>query len=95
MEIDYYFSPVEMPGYEYAEKTHKRSLGDVARCYLKNGAFPSLEGIDIAIIGVPEERNGFNNEGCSMAPDQVREYLYALYESAVAFHIADLGNIKP
>lgn len=95
MEIDYYFNPVNMSGYEYSDKTHKRRLGDIVRSYNSEGNFPGLEDIDIALIGVPEERNAFENEGCSKAPDNIRDFLYALYEGEEGYRLADLGNIKP
>jgi arginase family enzyme len=84
-----------MSGYEYAGKTHKRRLGDVVKSYNKQGDFPALDNTDIAIIGVPEERNACNNEGCSKAPGEIREFLYALYEGDDEYKIADLGNLKP
>ncbi|NOZ34793.1 MAG: formimidoylglutamase [Chlorobi bacterium] len=52
--------------------------------YLKNS--------DIAIIGVPEERNS-ENKGCSAAPDRIREELYKLYAPS-KIKITDLGNLK-
>lgn len=58
----------------------------------KNG---NLSNIDIAIIGVQEDRNTFNNNGCADAPDAVRKYLYPLYSGSYSIKIADLGNIKP
>ncbi|MBK0381268.1 formimidoylglutamase [Mucilaginibacter segetis] len=56
--------------------------------------FPGLEQeTDIAIIGIQEDRNAVNNQGCSLGPDYVREKLYQLNEGAYKTKIADLGNI--
>jgi hypothetical protein len=37
-----------------------------------------LRSADIALIGVNEARHALNNEGCEMAPNQIRKYLYNL-----------------
>ncbi|QQL48752.1 formimidoylglutamase [Mucilaginibacter ginkgonis] len=57
--------------------------------------FPDLEEAryDIALIGVLEDRNAVNNEGCADGPDKIREKLYSLYEGNYTIRIADLGNI--
>ena len=56
--------------------------------------FPSLDHIDIVLIGVPEQRGaGFtsqNNEA-----NEIRQKLYNLYLWHQDIKIADLGNIKP
>ncbi|MCO6499466.1 MAG: formimidoylglutamase [Vicingus serpentipes] len=49
---------------------------------------------DIAIIGVGEERNAYNNEGCSTAPNHIRKYLYRLIGLNGSAKIIDLGNFK-
>lgn len=56
--------------------------------------FPSLEEIDIAFIGVCDDRLSVNNEGCSMAPDKIREQLYRLNTGDFTLRMADLGNIR-
>lgn len=49
---------------------------------------------DIAIIGVGEERNSYRNEGCALAPNHVRKYLYQLINLKGSSKIIDLGNLK-
>ncbi len=83
-----------MEGYEFSGKTHKKRLGDVVRSYSNPGNFPDLDGIDIAILGVQEERNAYNNKGCCKAPDFVRNYLYKLFQGEYETNLADLGNIQ-
>ncbi len=57
--------------------------------------FPALEDkIDIAIIGVQEDRNAIGNPGCALAPDYIREKLYRLNEGNYDTKIVDLGNIR-
>lgn len=48
---------------------------------------------DIALIGVSDDRNAFNNEGCGLAPNHVRAHLYRL--TALGSNtIIDLGNLR-
>ncbi|MDF1673769.1 MAG: formimidoylglutamase [Vicingaceae bacterium] len=53
-----------------------------------------ISSYNIAIIGVGEERNAFNNFGCSLAPNNVRKYLYRLTSLNGPSKIIDLGNLK-
>lgn len=92
MEI--YFEPIDLSGYDYADKAHRKRLGDVVRAFHAEAAFPELEGIDIAILGVNEDRAAVNNKGCAKAPTHIREYLYRLFEGDFKARIADLGNIR-
>ncbi len=94
MDIDIYFNPIDLTEYENFEDTQRKRLGDVVRAYNSPNNFPDLSGINIAIIGVLEDRNALFNGGCAEAPDQVRKYLYRLYEGNYTAKIADLGNIK-
>ncbi len=57
--------------------------------------FPDYINADIAIVGIAEDRNAFNNEGTALAPNHVRNYLYKLYGTNKSTKIVDLGNIKP
>ena len=94
MDIEIYFKPIHLTGYEYAEKSHRRRLGDVVKSYNTASGFPDLDNIDIAIFGINEDRNAINNEGCASAPDIIRKKLYKLFEGGNKTKIADLGNIK-
>ena len=48
----------------------------------------------LAIFGVLEGRAAINNNGTQKAPDQVRRYLYELYQGDYAIKVVDLGNIR-
>ncbi len=47
---------------------------------------------DIALIGVPEDRNS-ENKGCSSTPDAIRKEFYKLYAPS-KIKITDLGNLR-
>ena len=49
---------------------------------------------DVFIIGVPEGRFSLGNEGCDLAPDEIRSSLYRLYEGEWGLKILDLGNLR-
>lgn len=53
-----------------------------------------LSSYKLAIIGVGEERNAFNNSGCSLAPNHIRKYLYRLTSFNTSNKIIDLGNLN-
>jgi formiminoglutamase len=92
MDISEYFEPVRTSDSE--GDTRPGRLGDIILSYSDEKNFPSLDNIDIALIGVKEDRNSLNNQGSSLAPDPVRNYLYQLYQGNYKTRIADLGNIK-
>jgi len=93
MDISIYFEPIHLEGYHYSGKSLSRRLGDVVKAYIQPNDFPELDDIDIAIIGVSEDRNAKNNEGCGDGPDYIREEFYKLYKGYYDLKMADLGNI--
>ena len=53
-----------------------------------------IQAYDIAVLGVPEDRNAIDKEGCKYAPDEIRKSLYRLYPGKWNKKIIDLGNLK-
>jgi len=92
MDITLYFEPIDTSKIERDKDYMPTQLGSVIDIHTEEGEFPDLEKIDLAIIGVKEERNAVNNEGCAEAPDAVRNKLYQLFQRGETA-IADLGNI--
>ncbi|MCC7233394.1 MAG: formimidoylglutamase [Bacteroidia bacterium] len=93
MEISSYFKPLDTSRFGNPG-SRKQSLGGVIRKFLQEDSFPDCEGIHIAIFGVEEDRGSVRNDGCSAAPDNVREKLYGLRTAAYQYQIADLGNLR-
>jgi formiminoglutamase len=93
-DIAHFFSPIDMDSITDASALKPTQFANVFSLYAGNNDFPDLENIDIAIIGVHEERNAVNNRGCRSAPDVVRGFLYKLYGSGFTAKVADLGNIN-
>lgn len=55
--------------------------------------FDFPEDTEIVLLGVCEERGSENNEGCSLAPDEVRKYFYSLFAGPYPIKITDIGNL--
>lgn len=87
-----FFSPIKSTVFHPKVSYNRSQLGFAMHKY--SASFPNLEEIDIAIVGVMDDRNAVNNEGCSLAADVFRDSFYSLYEGARKSRIADLGNIK-
>ena len=92
MDISEFFEPVDI---SYAsEPSGLIRMGDKINAFTNAGDFPDYHEADIVLIGVKEDRNAYNNEGCALAPDYVRKYLYNLFPGTFELKIVDLGNIK-
>jgi arginase family enzyme len=91
MNFSEYFEPVNLSegdlNYTYADHHFINHITP-----LQDSINPT--DFDIAIIGIEEERNAFENEGCSMAPNHIRKYLYRLTNLGEKSSIIDLGNFK-
>ena len=94
MDISIYFEPVKINGFNTEDESNPGKLGNIINSFTEENKFPLLENVDIAIIGVKEDRNSLNNNGAATAPDFVRNYLYKLYQGSYKTRIVDLGNIK-
>jgi len=94
MDISLYLEPLELPDYKFGDEDSGFRMGDQIRSYIDGENFPNLDDVDIAIIGVNEERKAVNNIGCAHAPDYIRNHLYKLFRGDFLPRIADLGNIK-
>ena len=93
MDISIFFEPIELKGYEYAEKTRRKHLGDLVKAYIQPNSFPDYQGADLAILGVSEDRHAIGNKGCAQAPDAIRKELYKLYQGNFKLKMVDLGNL--
>jgi arginase family enzyme len=94
MEISHYFEPISLEGHEFAKQTDWNRIGKLIAVYSKEGDFPDLEGVQLALIGVSEDRASLQNKGCAKAPDTVRDYFFQMFSHWNQLNLADLGNIK-
>ena len=94
MEIGAFLNPVKEEVIENSHLTHKKQIGNTITIFKNEEDFPDLEGFQVAILGVEEERNAVDNEGCKDAPDAIRHALYPLFNHWSDLKIVDLGNVK-
>ena len=94
-DIAGFFSPIDVETVTDNVDLKDLQFGKLFSIFSNSDNFPDLENINIAIIGVTEERNAENNAGCKLAPDSVRNFLYKLYGGSFSVKVADLGNIRP
>lgn len=93
MEISLFFEPVdfEQIGFDSVENGNK--LGDQIEFLDELFDEDDLSKFDTVIIGVNEDRQSDGNEGCGKAPNEIRKYLYQLYQGKKKLRIGDLGNV--
>lgn len=92
-DIAHFFTPISFNLVVENKQFSDGQFGNDFKIYREGDEFPELDDVDMAIIGVCEDRNAVNNDGCSLAPDVVRNYLYSLYSGSFASKVVDLGNI--
>lgn len=92
MEFSDYFSPINLSDeiFNFDYKAHHFAHHIL---FFNNEEEINVSTIAIAIIGVEEDRNNYNNKGCGLAPNLIRKHLYKLV-SPGAKKIIDLGNLK-
>ncbi len=89
-----YFTPIDTSRFNGVDQYTSSSYGKVIRAYTEEGNFPDLNNVQLAIVGIHEDRKAINNEGCGLSPDYIRENLYKLFQGNYTTRIIDLGNIK-
>src|SRR5579872_7378532 len=88
MSLSDFFTPIDLTQITPKSGYYTSHLGEKIAHF--SSSFPDLEQkIDIAIIGVQDDRNAVNDPGCALGPDYVREKLYQLFEGAYKTRIAD------
>jgi len=93
MDLNGYFDPIslERPEFEYID--NREAFSHHITVHTPDHPIRELDKYQVAIIGVPEDRNGFIS-GSKEAPDAVRNKLYQLARIKRDLKIYDLGNIK-
>jgi len=88
-----FLSPVKDDVLEYLEEQSNLCFGKKIKIHSKEEGFPDLENVQLAIIGVQEDRNSQDNFGCGENLHFIRKKLYELFPGNWQTEIADLGNI--
>lgn len=94
--ITKYLAPIDLEkvGFD-CDVERFTNWGDKIEMYLKEEAFPKIDNtIDIALLGVAEDRASLDNKGCGFAPDRIRSCFYPLMPQDENIKIIDIGNIR-
>lgn len=89
-----FLSPVSDSVLAHNELLQQQALGRKIKVHSRQHGIPDLEGVDIAIIGVQENRNDINYIGEEFNFNEIRKTLYALFPGNWKKKIADLGDIN-
>ena len=93
MNVDF-LTPVKDSVVAHSILLPSTSLGANMRIHTQTDGFPDLEGVNIALFGIEEDRNTENNLGSGKDLHHIRRHLYQLYPGNWNTTIADIGNIK-
>jgi formiminoglutamase len=93
MNLSSYLSPIDVDSLGLVKNPEDPHLLFNMVDFYSQGE-PKLDNVQIAILGVPEARNAFNNPNTNIAPDEIRQQFYQLYAWNKNVHIIDLGNIQ-
>ena len=94
MDITPFLEPVSEKCFGKSFRPGKKTLGETIAIYRSDEDFPELEGVDLAIIGVKEERGTVDNKGCADGVDYIRKAVYSLFNHWPQLRIIDIGNVK-
>lgn len=89
-----FLSPVEDSIAALSVILQPETIGQNLLIHQKSTGFPNLEGVNLAIIGVDEDRQSEDNLGSGKGLPHIREKLYQLFKGNWQTKIADLGTIK-
>lgn len=89
-----FLSPVSDVVLAHNELLSLQALGRKIKIHSKQKGIPDLEGVNIAILGVLENRNDINYCGETFQLNDVRKAFYGLFPGSWNTVIADLGDIN-
>ena len=94
MEISLFLDPVPDKCFVGNTRPGTKTFGETMTIYREEDDFPDIEGYQLAIVGVKEERGAIDNHGCADGADYIRKAFYQLFNHWDEIKIIDLGNIK-
>ena len=94
MDISIFLEPVSEKCFSKTFRPGKKTLAETIGIYRDENDFPDLEGVNLAIVGVKEERGAIDNKGCADGVDYVRKAFYQLFNHWPQLKVIDIGNVK-
>ena len=89
-----FLSPVSDSVLAHNELLSAQALGRKLKIHSSHHGIPDLEGVNIAIIGVLENRNDINFIGEEIHLNEIRKSFYSLFPGSWNTTVADLGDIN-
>ncbi len=93
MEWNDYLDPVSLDKPDENLISSENIIAKKISVHTQNYEFENLASYDVAILGLPEDRNSIN-KGAAEAPDEIRGHLYRLLYGPFNKKILDMGNLK-
>ncbi len=93
MDLNDYFEPVSLDKPADSPGVSSAMFGHNIRVNTASNPIDEISNYQLALIGVPEDRNSYNS-GSAGAPDIIRRKLYELFMINDKLRIIDLGNLK-
>ena len=92
MEFDF-LSPVNEELLEGIRHLNKQCIGAQIRLHTSTSGIPDMEGVDVAIFGVVENRRAVKNTELN-GFSKLRRQFYSLFPGNWKLNLADLGDIE-
>jgi arginase family enzyme len=89
-----FLSPVSDLVLAHNQLLHAQALGRKLKIHTAQHGIPDLDNVDLAIIGILENRNDINYIGEEFHLDEIRKSFYSLFPGSWNTTIADLGDIN-
>ncbi|WP_298237876.1 formimidoylglutamase [uncultured Algibacter sp.] len=89
-----FLSPVSDMVLAHNELVSSQALGRKLRIHSSQNGIPDLDNVNIAIVGVLENRNDVNYIGEEFQLNEIRKTLYGLFPGSWGATVADLGDIN-
>ena len=89
-----FLSPVPDSVLAHSELLSQQMLGRKMKIHSKAKGIPDLDNVQIALIGVLENRNDINYLGEEFSLNEIRKTFYSLFPGNWNISIADLGDIN-
>src|SRR5687768_10875487 len=90
-----FFQPVDEPAIDFSESAPKDSFATATLIHDLHKGFPELEGISIALLGIPDYRGSVIEKNFRPGTALIREKIYKLKKHYGNARIADLGDLLP
>ena len=90
-----FLTPVSDAVLAHNELLAPQALGKKIKIHSRQNGIPDLDNVQMAIIGVKENRNDVNYIGAKINFDSIRKTFYTLFPGNWHTTLADLGDIEP